>query len=206
MRLSGLVIAAVLFVFGMVSYRTDRVEAAPVFSSSSSSGGGHSGGSAGSASSPSSASSHSSSSSSMRAPSTGSASSHRLGSSKEDALPEKKSSRSFFHPFRKAKPLQSAEFKPIVPCLKQPCAVPRNACSSRQPWNGFGCGTEGWFNDCRVLAEELIKQQRQMRVQYPGQGLRRQLMLNQYDNCAKRFALEPFGSYLFSDARLFDVP
>jgi hypothetical protein len=232
MRLGGVVIAVVVFVSVIAFARngsgrsSSGFGSSASFSGSSSSGGAHSS-SGGSGSSASSAGSHNSSSSASHGSSTGGASSRsspsaKLPSTKGSASPETKSSRSLFHPFRNRKPVQIAESKRSAPCLKQPCAIcppgqspggrggcvaPRNACSSGQGWNGFSCGTEGWFNDCRVLAEQLAEQQRQMRGQNdPGQSLRRQLLLNQYDHCAKRFGLEPFGSYLFSDARQLDVP
>jgi len=84
--------------------------------------------------------------------------------------------------------------------------VASNVCRSGQSWNGFACGTQYWFNDCRALADQLAAQERQMRGQNdPGQSLRHQLLQNQYEQCLKRFSLLPFG-YAFNDARPLDVP
>jgi len=84
--------------------------------------------------------------------------------------------------------------------------VANNMCRAGQSWNGFACGTQYWFNDCRALADQLAAQERQMRGQNdPGQSLRHQLLQNQYEQCLKRFSLLPFG-YAFNDARLLDVP
>lgn len=82
--------------------------------------------------------------------------------------PEKKSFVSFLrHPFKKSKPVAPAKFK-RPPCRKEPCAVCppgsrhgrggcvspviANECQAGQVWNGFGCGTQAWFNDCRALS------------------------------------------------------
>jgi hypothetical protein len=167
MRLSGLVIASIL------------LASTPLLAQHSSGGGGassgcsHGGYSGGSVGSASSASSHASSSSASHASST-SMVSHSAPSFKsppsKDITPEKQSSRSFFHPFRKAKPVQTAELKVPSLCLKGQCAIcPRgqarnrngacvaasNACSAGQPWNGFSCG---WSNNCNMLARDLEEQ------------------------------------------------
>ncbi len=144
---------------------------------------------------------------------------------KPSLKPEKKSFVSFLrHPFKKSKPVATARFK-RPPCRKEPCAVcppgesrngrgacgpsvvAGNVCQGGQSWNGFACGTQYWFNDCRDLANQLAAQERQMRGQNdPGQSLRHQLLQNQYEQCLRHFSLEPFGGYAFNDVQLLDVP
>jgi hypothetical protein len=212
MRLSGLVVAAILLVSVTLLAQHSSGGAG------SSSGGSHSG-SGGSGSSASSASSHSFGGSashvgSTSAPSHPSPSSKAL-STKANSAPEKKGP-SFWHPFRKSKPVQSAEFKRPIPCLKGRCAVcPRgqsrngygacavasNVCSSGQY---FSCGR---FGDCNALAEELAEQKRQMQGQSEfGQSLRYRMLLNQYEQCLRRFSSGRFGAYALDDALLFDTP
>jgi hypothetical protein len=142
--------------------------------------------------------------------------------SPSNGKPEKKSFASFLrHPFKKSMPVATAEFK-RPPCGKKPCpvcppgesrngggacGVVNNVCSSGQSFNGFACGTQYWFDDCRALADQLAMQERQMREQNdPGQSLRYHLLQNQYEQCLSRFSLEPFGAYIFNDVRLLDVP
>jgi hypothetical protein len=212
MRLSGLVVASILLV------------AATLLAQHSSGGGGsssgssHSGYSGGSSASVSSASSHGSVGSASRVVGT-SASSHqspssKVSSTKANAAPEKKES-SFWHPFRKAKPVQNAGFKTPVLCLKGPCAVcPRgqsrngngacavasNVCSAGQY---FSCGG---YNDCSALAQQLAEQKRQMQSQSDfGQSLRYRLLQDQYEQCLRRYS-SGFGAYAFSSALLLDTP
>jgi len=218
-RLSNLVIAAILLVSATLLAQHSSGGGS---SSGGSSHGGYSGGS-----SASSASSHTSSASASHVGSTGASASHtasfpKSSTAKASAAPEKKSSRSFLHPFRK--PVQRTEFKRPAPCLKGRCpvcppgesrngtgtcgppVVASNLCRAGQSWNGFACGTQYWFNDCRALADQLAVQERRMRVHNdPGDSLRHQLLQNQYEQCLKRFSLQPFG-YAFNDARLLDIP
>ncbi len=221
MRLSGFVIAAVLFVSAtLLGQHTSGAGGSS--SGGSSSGASHSSYSGGSSSS---ASSHSSSSSASHIASTGAAASRlspsaKLPSTKENAAPEKKG---FFsslrHPFRK--PVQRAEFRRPVRCLKEPCAVcppgesrngngacvvANNGCAAGQSWNGFACGTQYWFNDCRALADQLAAERQQIRGRNdPGQSLRHRRLQEQYEDCLMRSRL-PFGAYAFNDARLLDTP
>ena len=132
---------------------------------------------------------------------------------KPDAKPEKKGFASFVrHSFKKMKPV--ADFK-RPPCRREPCAVcppgaPRkgrggcvasvtaSVCQTGQFWNGFTCGTEAWFDDCRALREQLAEQQRQMRGQNdPGPSLRYQQLKGQYYRCMERLGVYPFGAYTF---------
>ena len=225
MRLSGLVVAAILFVSATLLAQHSSG------AGGSSSGGSHSSSSGGSSSS-SSASSHISSSSASHVASTGVATSHlspstklssaklpsaKLPSAKVNAAPEKQGFRSFLrHPFKKSVPVQTAEFK-RRPCRKAPCAVcppgessnggacvlPSNICSTGQVWNGFACGTQYRFNDdCRALLDQLAAQQRQMRGQDdPGQSLRYQSLRQQYEQCLERSRFHGYSS-----AALFDAP
>jgi hypothetical protein len=218
MRLSSLVFPAILFASGILfAQHTSGGGGSAGFGGSSGSGAYH-GYSGGSGSSASSASSHSSSNSAAHVSSTGVASSHsstssRVSSTKGSASPEKKSSRSFFHPFRKPKPVQSAEFKRPVPCLKGPCAicppggsrkgacvVTTNVCPAAQSWNG-ACGFPYGFNDCSALAERLAAERRYMRGQSdPGQALLYRLLLQQLESCMARY-----GSHAYSSASMFDT-
>jgi len=224
MRLSGLVVAAVLFApAALLAQHSSGGSGSS--SGGSSSGASHSSYSGGSSSSASSAGSHSSSSSASHIASTGAAASRlspsaKLPSTKENAAPEKKG---FFsslrHPFRK--PVRRAEFRRPVRCLKEPCAVcppgkssngkgacvlASNGCPTGQFWNGFACGTQYWFNDCRALADQLAAERQQIRGRNdPGQSLRHRRLQGQYEDCLMRSRL-PFGAYAFNDARLLDTP
>ena len=214
MRLSGLVVAAILFVSAALLAQH------PSGASGSSTGGSHSSSSGGSSSS-SSASSHNSRSSASHVAGTGVAASHlpsssKLPSAKVNAMPEKQGFRSFLrHPFKRPSPVQTAEFK-RPPCRKEPCAVcppgesrngngacvvASNVCSTGQFWNGLACGsTQYRFNDdCRALLDELAAQQRQMRGQNdPGQSLRYQSLRQQYEQCLERSRFHGYSSaFLF---------
>ncbi len=188
MRLSGLVVAALLF-----------VSATLLAQHSSGGGGSSSGGSShGSSSSGISSSSGSSHVSSSHVSSPGgSGSSHgsgrvsssaRAGSnarthtpkSSSSAKPEKKGFFSFLRHRKPApKPSLEAEANRPVRCKKgENCTClaggTRNAagtcfsqaqvlCSAGLVWNGFGCGARYFVNDCSALAARLAQQERQMR-------------------------------------------
>jgi hypothetical protein len=231
MRLSALVVSILLVSITLFGQHTSGTGAGGGFSGSSNAGASHSGYSSGFSLSAGSASSHSSGSSGSHVTGTSPTASNRASSSKvssskenvvkQSAPTETKSSRSFFHPFRKPKPIQSTEFKRPAPCFKGSCAVcppgelrsgkgacmiASNSCSAGQTWNGFACSTQPWFNNCRALADQLAAQEQQMRGQNdPGQSLRHQQLRNQYEQCLRRFSLEPFGSYAFNGLRL-DIP
>ena len=237
MRLSALVIVSILLLSStLIAQRTSSSGSSASSGGSSSSGASHSSYSGGSSSSASSASSHNSSSSASSAnshnsssssshvASTGAASSRSLpsfkvASTRETAAPEKRSTRTFWHPFRKAQPVR-AEFRHPPRCLKQPCAVcpaggsrkggacvvASNVCPAGQSWNGISCGAQYWFRDCSDLARQLEAQRRQMRGQNdPGQSLFYQILQRQYESCMARFGLAPFGSFALNDTRLEDV-
>jgi hypothetical protein len=209
MRLSALFVAAVLCVspilFAQHSSGGSSSGHASSFSGASSSGvshGSYSGGSV-SASSPSSA------------PST------KSSSTKGSTSPAEKSSHSFFHPLRKPKPVQNAEFKTPMPCLKGSCGfcprgqshgangacvVASNACPSTQAWNGFACGTQGWFNDCGYLAQQLASQKHLMQGQNDyGQSLRYRMLQDQYQQCLMR-SHSGYGAYAFNSLFLLNTP
>ena len=225
MRLSALVIVSVLLLSPtLIAQRTSSSGSSASSGGSSSSGASHSSYSGGSSSSASSANSHNSSSSSSHVASTGAASSRSLpsfkvASTRETAAPEKRSMRTFWHPFRKAQPVR-AEFRHPPRCLKQPCAVcpaggsrkggacvvASNVCPAGQSWNGISCGAQYWFRDCSDLARQLEAQRRLMRGQNdPGQSLFYELLLRQYESCMAGFGLQPFGSFALNDTRLEDV-
>lgn len=220
MRLSGLVIAAILLISA-----TLLAQHSSGGGGSSSGGSSHGGYSGGSASSASSASSHASSASALHVSSTSAAGSHASSSSKlppgkGNAAPEKKSSRSFFHPFRKPQPVQNVQFKRPVTCLKAPCpvcpsgqfrggnacGVATNACASGQSWNGFACGAPYRFDDCGALAAQLEAERRHLQGQSdPGQALYYRLLLQQYQSCLARSNSRAFGSAFLADS-LFALP
>ncbi|MFZ3263252.1 MAG: hypothetical protein WA172_04580 [Terriglobales bacterium] len=132
-----------------------------------------------------------------------------------NAAQEKKVGRSFWHPFRGAKP-PVAEFHQPIRCVKGPCAVcppghsrsggacvVTTSCGAGQPWNGFGCGTQFWSNDCASLANQLAAVRRQMQGQNdPGQSLIYRTLQKQYESCLARYGGATFSSY----ADLFDNP
>ncbi len=220
MRLSGLVIAAILLV------------PATLLAQHSSGGGASSGGSAsvsshsgGSTSSASSVSSHTSSASAAHVGSTSAAahpsSSSKLPPGKGTASPEKKPSRSLLHPFRKPQPVQNTEFKRPAPCLKGrcpvcppgesrsgsgACAVTTTACAPGLSWNGFACGVPYRFNDCSALANQLEAERRRMQGQSdPGQAVFYRMLRQQYESCLQRYGSPMFGNALLFDS-LFDAP
>jgi hypothetical protein len=215
MRLSSFVVASILLASTTVLAQH----------SSGGGGGSHGGGSSSSASSAGSYSSGASrsygSTSTASHSSSSSPSKSTSSSSKQSAAPEKQSSRSFFHPFRKAKPVESAELKVPSFCLKGSCAacpggqlrgtsgactLARNACSAGQAWNGFACGTQGLFTDCNRLARELAEQREQMQSQSDyGQSLRYRFLQQQYQQCLQRSSTR-FGAYASTNPFLLDTP
>jgi len=225
MRLSSFVVAFLVFLFAiLISLHTLRVSAAAFGASSSST---HSSGGFSSSGS----SSHSSSSSPSHASGTSSSTPHGSTSSKLSS-PAKASStnesesekrgRSFFHPFRKREPFQKAAFARLPHCWKGECTVcppgsrsrggacfAGNSCLSGQAWNGFSCGVlyeRFWSNNCRDLAAELEAQRARMRAfpGDPGEALRYQRLLEQYQRCLQRSSVVSYVP--FSDTLLYDIP
>jgi len=207
MRLSGLFVAAVLclspVLFAQHSSGGSSSSHSSSFSGSSSSGISHSSYSGGSVSS-----------SSISTPST------KSSSTKGSTSSEGKTSHSLFH--RKPVPVQSAEFKTTpVPCLKGSCGFcPRgesrgtsgacvlasNSCPSSQAWNGFACGTQGWFNDCGYLAQQVADQRHLMQGQNDyGQSLRYRMLQDQYQQCLMR-SHSGYGAYAFNSMYLLNTP
>jgi hypothetical protein len=214
MRLSGLAVAAVLaastFLFAQHS------------SGGSAGGGGHAasfGGSNVSHSVPSMSSASRGSGPINLAHSSPSSPSKSFSS--KDVSTGQKSSRSFFHPFRKPVTVKPPEFSSRVVCLKAPCAVcppgqargwkggcfaQVNACQAGQSWNGFTCGVQGFLDDCTTLARELVRQKQLMRSQHDyGQGLQYQWLMNRYQQCLMR-SRSALGPYALNGALLLDTP
>ena len=206
MRLSSFFVAPVLLV------------SVGLFAQHSSGGGGsHSSGSASSGSMASSHSITSSSSHSSSSARTSSASPKQLA--KESSTQETKSSRSLFHPFRKPKPSQPAVLARSWPCLRRPCpvcptgearngsggcAVVTNACVSAY---GFSCSVQYWSNDCGALARQLEAQRRGIQGRYDLSGsVIYQTLLDQYEQCVRRYRFGAFGSLAFNDVNLFGLP
>jgi len=79
------------------------------------------------------------------------------------------------------------------------CGSPvQSSCLAGQTWNGLGCGTPYWLNNCRALAQQLEAERLEMQGQVdPGQDLRYQRLQEQYDQCMRRFGADPFSAYLF---------
>jgi hypothetical protein len=186
MRLSGLVIATVLFVSAtLLAQRGGGSSSGGASSAGSShaSSGGSAGGSLGSTSA------RSSSSSSGRTGPATSASNARTHAPESSAKPEK---RSFFSSlWHKKEPPKSAS------------VVPARSCAKRAVFNGFSCGLPYVFNDCGALANQLAAQRRHMQGQSdPGQALIYRLLREQYESCALRHP--GFGAD--NSAFLFDAP
>ncbi len=79
------------------------------------------------------------------------------------------------------------------------CGSPvQSSCSAGQSWNGLGCGTPYWLNNCNALAQQLEAERQTMQGHVdPGQNLRYQRLQEQYDQCMRRFGVNPFSAYLF---------
>jgi hypothetical protein len=67
------------------------------------------------------------------------------------------------------------------------CTAPKIASCTSGVWNGYSCGAEGWFNDCRQLADQMALQQRQLYRNGIRDGLRFRLLEDQYDYCQHAF-------------------
>ncbi len=230
MRLSALVIASLLCVSStlVAEHSTSSGSSSSASSGgsssshSSSSGGSSSSSSHNSSSSANSAGSHNSSSSASHVSGTSGASSRFVPSNKgsstrESKIQQQKVGRTFWHPFRKEKPVSAAI--PRLHCPKGPCPVPvcrpgqsasrggcvvtASSCSAGQIWNGFSCGLQYWSNDCTELANRLAAQRRLMQGQNdPGQTLIYRTLLKQYEACTERYGGGFFNSY----ASLSDIP
>jgi hypothetical protein len=223
MRRFGFVVASILLVSTVLFAQHTSGSSSASFSGSSSAAASHSSGGSFAASS----GSHYASTSSTHT-SAASASSHsqstRVSTTKGAPQPERKSTRSFFHPFRKPKPVEHAQF-PRRPCFKGNCSicppgqsangrglcvVMANTCQAGLVWNGFSCGQNWWFNDCSYLAAQLAAQRRHMQgLNDPGQSLIYQTLRTQYDSCLARGGFEGFGGFSFyalNDGSFLDMP
>ncbi len=232
MRFSSLVIAATLALFVAFSAQQVLASGSPASSGGSTSAS-HGGGSTSSASSSSSSSAHSTashSSSSISSSHSTSGTTHGSGpatgvksSHSESVQQEKQGGRSFFHPFRKPKPVERAVFVRPQPCWRKPCTIcPAGAsrsgrgacvpvsqsCTVGQGWVA-SCGTPYWFNNCRALEQELAALRQQMQRQgYFGQSVEYRRLQQQYEYCLahSRTNFAYYGFYAFNGAGLFDVP
>ncbi len=124
----------------------------------------------------------------------------------KDSANAKAEKKGFFSFMRHKKPAPvtpaEADFKRRVPCKKgQPCNVcpgggTRNSagncgypqiCSTGLGWNGFACGSQYGFSNCRILADQITALQGQMAGKNdPGLSLRYQLLREQYEQCLAR--------------------
>jgi hypothetical protein len=193
-------------------------------SSSGSHGGGFSGGGSHSGSGGFTSSSQSTSQSSMSSSPARSSSSHTSKpASPETEKLEMTPGRSLFHPFRKAHPIEKADFKRPEPCFKGSCevcppghaltgggcAVALNSCSYGLVWNGFSCGPANyWNNDCSTFQGQLAAQARFMRGRNdPGQALIYDMLRRQYESCLSRYGgAGRWGSLGLSDLAWFGLP
>jgi hypothetical protein len=235
MRLSGLLLAAILVAAATLS--VPHASGAPGSPGVSGSSASHST-SSGSASASHSVGSHSSSGSASHSSSGVGAAARPSPSSKVPgagkapnaraiAEPEDKKGRSFFHPFRKPKPVEKVEFIRPQPCWRKPCAVCppgqsrngrgacvaailTNNCLSGPYGSGLFCGAPYWLsNRCKVLADELAAQERRMQGQNdPGQSLEYERLRAQYAQCLARMrgGFAAFAFYASDGESLFDVP
>jgi hypothetical protein len=65
-------------------------------------------------------------------------------------------------------------------------------------WNGYGCGQEAFFNDCRQLGDQLAGQERRyLRMRSSREILRYHLLNDQYERCmtAFHFTLPALAAY-----------
>jgi hypothetical protein len=154
----------------------------------------------------------------------GSSSASSKNGAQSSATSQKKTFFSFLH-HKKTPPSPSvltAAWRPIrcekgENCFTCPSGV-RNAsglclnqtqysCSAGQAWNGFSCGAQILFNGCREIEEALQMQRLRMRdATDPVEGLRYQLLLNQYEQCMRQFGREYFSSSSFGDLSLYAIP
>ena len=225
MRLSGLVVAAILLI--SVTLLAQHSSAG----GGSSSGGSSHGGSSFSAGSSTSVSSHSSTASSGSSRvSHGTSSSAKAGSNARthapehsaSATPEKKNHILFWR-HKEPTPKAPTEAAFITTGCKKGriCTCPGGGipnaagkcfvrtqvwCSGVGVGNGGTCGGQYWANDCRALAEQLAEEKRRIESQDDyGESLRYRTLENQYEQCLRRSRL-PFGAYAFNSELLLDTP
>jgi hypothetical protein len=234
MRLSGFVVATILFV--SITFQVSGSLAAGGGFSGGAGGSSHSGGSSGGSSvgsaSPG-ASRGSSAGSAGSLHSSAGVSSSRAGSDRSKTSPEmrgpkdsarnsneKSEKRGIFSFFRhkKTEP-QPTVVSPFRCRFGQNCRVCGNgnrnggcgaptaaSCGTGQTWNGFGCSAESLFYGCDDLARQMANARALRRNDKSGgQSLRYQLLRNQYEQCVRRFGLGRFGAFEFTDASLFDL-
>jgi hypothetical protein len=86
------------------------------------------------------------------------------------------------------------------------CVYPTQSCVAGQVWNGLGCGSAYYLSSCNNLAQQLASMDRWQNKNDPSWAWRRQLLLNQYQQCVMRYGANPFGVYALNGMSLFDVP
>jgi hypothetical protein len=73
-------------------------------------------------------------------------------------------------------------------CTVQPLQFAACPAGDYWDWNGYACGQEAFFNDCRSLGDELQKQgQRYLRMRSTREILRYHLLNDQYEHCMSAF-------------------
>lgn len=223
MRLSGFVIAAILFISPAFAQHVSGGRASSVGASHSSYSGGSSSAGASHASSVSSSRSVSSSSGgTARAGSNERA--HSLdGSGKGPAAkaPDHSLASFFHHKKPEATPTPVSQRIFIQRCRRGEncgvcpggsrnafgqCVYPTQGCIAGQVWNGLGCGSAYYLSSCRNLAAQLAPMDRWQNQNDPSGAWRRKLLLDQYRQCAMRYGADPFGLYALNGLSPFDIP
>lgn len=86
------------------------------------------------------------------------------------------------------------------------CVYPTQGCVAGQVYNGFGCGSAYYLSSCRNLASQLASMDRWQNQNDPSWAWRRQLLLNQYQQCVMRYGADPFSLYAVNGLSLFYIP
>jgi hypothetical protein len=227
MRLSGLVIAAVLFI--SILFISPALGQHSSGGGASSAGASHSSYAGGSSSV---GASHASSVSSSRSVSSSSQSSQSSSSQRARSVngPSNGSAKkapdhslaSFFHhkkPEPTPTPVTQRMFIPrcrrgencgVCPGGSRngfgQCVYPTQGCVTGQVWNGLGCGSPYYLSSCRNLAAQLASMDRWQNQNDPSWAWRRQLLLQQYQQCTMRYGGNPFSLYALDGLSPFDAP
>ena len=125
---------------------------------------------------------------------------------KVEEKPEKRGFFSFLHHQKPAPALaRAAWINPRFPCKKgQNCVLPP-VCQTGFGWNSYSCGAfydqYWWFNSCQALAYQLAAEQQLMAMAIdPGESVRYQMLMDQYQQCMSLYGADAFSSYLFMSA------
>ncbi len=86
------------------------------------------------------------------------------------------------------------------------CSYPTQGCVAGQVWNGLGCGAAYYLSSCSNLAGQLASMDRWQNSNDPSWAWRRQLLLQQYQQCVMRYGGNYFSLYSLDGLSLFDVP